>query len=377
MNASDLPLWCWKRASPFSPVDQAKEVWTLHRDKKIRSFDVRSTFGKKLATMMLKQSEIEHFTETIEILRKQNEFLHRPANVEPVPSCAVCGEPAQSSRPAASFFQFTYFNCPRCDHYFVNPRPKPEALRAFYKNNSEYQAMYIDPATLDIRLRDISYPKLQWVINEYKTFYSGPPFSILDVGAGSGHMVKAAADLWLDSAGVEISETGVDFAMKNFGIELMPMDFLTDSDKLQMFDLITFWGVIEHVPNPVDFLKKAVEKVSPKGMVIAEVPRWDSLSTHMQLLFPNTITRHLDPSTHIHVFTDSSLASAFVMAGLKPVAAWYFGLDVYESITQLLHHYRVTSDPAAARFVSKLQPLLDRIRLCDFMVLAGVPDRKS
>ena len=85
--------------------------------------------------------------------------------------------------------------------------------------------------------------------------------------------MKAAADLWLDSAGGEISETGIDFAMKNFGIELMPMDFLTESEKLQLFDLITFWGVIEHVPNPVDFLKKAVEKLSPKGMVIAEVPR--------------------------------------------------------------------------------------------------------
>src|SRR3990167_4666079 len=144
MNPSELPIWCWKRAAPFSQVDQAKEVWTLHRYKKIRSFDVRATFGKKLATMSLKQGELAHFTETVEILKKQNEFLHPPANIEPVSFCAVCGEPVQSSRPAASFFQFTYFNCPRCDHYFVNPRPKPEALAEFYKSNTDYQAMYVD-----------------------------------------------------------------------------------------------------------------------------------------------------------------------------------------------------------------------------------------
>ena len=107
--------------------------------------------------------------------------------------------------------------------------------------------------------------------------------------------------------------------------------------------------------------------------MIASAPHWDSLSTAVQTLFSNSVVRHLDPLGHMHIFTDGSLATAFELAGFVPVAAWYFGMDIYELFTQLA----MLVDERIIRFgrelIPALQSTIDRGRMSDSIVLAGKP----
>ncbi|MCP1663266.1 2-polyprenyl-3-methyl-5-hydroxy-6-metoxy-1,4-benzoquinol methylase [Methanocalculus sp. AMF5] len=64
------------------------------------------------------------------------------------------------------------------------------------------------------------------------------------------------------------------------------------------YDIVTFWGVLEHTPNPRALVEAAYNVVSQSGnggMVIAKLPRWHSLSSAIQKLCPNTVIRHADP----------------------------------------------------------------------------------
>ena len=364
----------WIRSIPFHPEKESLEIWTHENHSGRRALEVRVSFGKKLDAFSLKQKVVSDFEKSVSEIRRKNETLFASRNLEEVRGCPICGEAIAKAVPAASFYGGTYHHCLRCDHYFVAKRPSQKALEAFYAKDKTYQSTYADPDLLKIRLESVAFPKIQWVLREFKTQFQKPPATLLDVGAGSGHMVKASLDLGLKAEGIELSETGIKFAKSNFGIELKNLDFVEKGAVLPSYNIITFWGLIEHVPDPLKMLEMARNKLKKEnGMVVVEVPRWHSLTTEVQKLFNNRIVRHLDPSSHIHLFSDTSLANAFVITGLRPVAAWYFGLDAYEAAVQLVREHGGELE-AAAKYVPYFQTLLDQNRLSDFLVLAGVPE---
>jgi len=83
--------------------------------------------------------------------------------------------------------------------------------------------------------------------------------------------------------------------------------------------------------------------------------------------------RHLDPIGHLHIFTNGSLATAFEISGFAPVAAWYFGMDVYELFTQLTMLAKEEVARIDGEVISALQSAIDRGQLSDSMVVAGRP----
>jgi hypothetical protein len=94
----------------------------------------------------------------------------------------------------------------------------------------------------------------------------------------------------------------------------------------------------------------------------------------VQALTPETVARHLDPTSHVNTFSDASLAQALWAEGFAPVAAWYFGMDAYELLTQLaLKLEDHTALPRLAELIPGLQDCLDQGRLCDDLVVAAVP----
>ena len=109
-------------------------------------------------------------------------------------------------------------------------------------------------------------------------------------------------------------------------------------------------------------------------MIVVEVPRFDCVGTSIQRQYPDTVARHLDPTSHVNCFTDASLMTALLACGYKPVAAWYFGMDAYEFLVQLALH--ADACPVMEQFSSLIAPLqncLDAGLLCDDIIVAAVP----
>ena len=365
----------WLRIIPFEPGNKQEEIWIYKDSKTERRYRVEVTLGKPINILSLKSSIIRDLGLNMNRIRDSRISLFKKDNLQRVDLCPICECEAKNMKEVFSVYGAIYVKCEECFHYFVKKRPAKNALEEFYSKNNQYQSTYTDKKTVETRVQQVAMPKVKWVIQHFEKIYGRKPKSILDIGAGSGHFVSACKNLGITASGVEPSKAGRDFCKEKFGFELLNKDFVEEWKMFANYEIITFWGVIEHVPYPLEMLNAASMILSRKeGLVIAEVPRWDCLSSNVQSMFSNSIVRHLDPLGHINCFTDSSLATALKESNFDIVAAWYFGMDAYELVTQisyLLNENKVIKK--MGEYIPMFQDRLDLARFSDEMVFVGKP----
>lgn len=329
---------------------------------------VEARFGKVLDVVALKQTDLDGVAAGARELAAIAATLYEGATA--VGECPMCCAAAADAEEGAVVFGVPYRVCARCGHAFVGVRPAPEALARRFAESEQLAAPYTDLRSLEVRMEQVVRPKLAWALDTFEQHRGSAPRSAVDVGAGGGHFVAAARAAGIDARGYELSEASRRFAKEAFDLELDAGDFLATSRRS---DLVTFWGLLEYTPEPRRFLEAARSAVADDGMLVVEVPRFECLGSVVQQKFPETVARHLDPTSHVNVFSDCGLATALVEAGFRPVAAWYFGMDAYELAVQLALRLGEAQPDALMASLLPLQEALDRARFCDDVVVAALP----
>lgn len=369
----------WTRITLLNSGAQSRitETWAYcDGDRTIASFEVDVTVGKPLDVLGLKGTSLQEIRDYATFLRKTAGDLYAPhRSRRQLSICPCCDSDTTAAPDALVIFGAAYKRCPQCGHVFISTQPTPESLTEVFRASEEHSATYIDRASLELRLTQVVTPKLDWVRQVYHRHCQREPASVLDVGAGGGHFIEVARRAGMRAEGYEISRASREFAREVFDIELWPQDYLTETHPIGEFDVVTFWGLMEYLPEPKDFLRAARQHLDPRtGMLVVEVPRFDAISTAIQREFPATIARHLDPTSHVNCFSDSSLATAFHICGFRPVAVWYFGMDAYELLVQLALQLDIPDGlERLASLIPGLQAAFDSARLCDDIIIAAVP----
>jgi len=365
----------WNSISPMqSSIGSHTETW-ISRDSngnERETYQVNVRLGKPLDVTSVKESVIQNFPKEVEYHKSTREAIFSSDKLDKIEKCPICSSSINHSQFRLNVYGGLYYQCSICTHCFLIARPSEAALKAFYANDSHYSSTYMDKKSLETRVKEIANPKAEWVIEQFKLVYGRKPASILDIGAGGGHFVHASRLLGLDAKGIEVSKSSREFCRINFGFELEAVDFSQNWDRFSDVDIITFWGLIEHVPEPLGLLRLAYKTLCGREtMVVASAPHWDSFSTAVQGLFPNSVVRHLDPLGHLHIFTTSSLVTTFELCGFGPVAAWYFGMDAYELFSQLALSSNKKVTGFSGELLANLQSAIDKGRQSDSIVLAG------
>lgn len=360
----------WSITSDFENKKRKKEIWKTGKTR----FDVDVKFGKEVKIFSLKVNEVENYTASVKGLKSAGRKLFGSNKLHRIEKCLVCSRSSKDAELVFVVYGANYVQCRQCSHVFLKRALTPGALKAYYTKDKRYQKNYAEVRNSKIRVEQVAKPKALWAVEQFSNSFGRKPKKILDVGAGSGHFVKACRDLGIAADGLEISETGRNFALDFFNIEMIGGDFLKDWRNFADYDIVTFWGVIEHVLNPIDFIKTAKKVLRRnKGLIVSEVPRWSSFSTSVQQIYNKSIVRHLDPFGHISCFTDASVADLYLRGGLKVTGAWYYGMDAYELIMQLAYvqkDHRLIA--ASAKNFNHLQSSLDLARLSDQVAIAGI-----
>lgn len=367
----------WYSVCPMQvSIGSHTETWISrdNNDNEQRSYEVNVRLGKALDVTSLKETVVQNFAKEAKYHKSTREALFNSRELDKVDYCPICSFSVDNSQFRLNVYGGRYHQCSICSHCFLVARPSEATLKTFYATDSHYSSTYVDRKSLETRVKEVAAPKVEWVMEQFELIHGRKPASILDIGAGGGHFVYASRQMGLDAKGIETSERSREFCKQHFGFELEAVDFSQDWKRFSDVDIITFWGLIEHVPNPLSLLELAYKTLSGRDtLVVASAPHWDSFSTAVQSLFPNSIVRHLDPLGHLHIFTNSSLATAFELSGFAPVAAWYFGMDAYELFTQLAMSKNEKVTGFSGEWLSNLQSAIDKGRLSDSIVLAGRP----
>lgn len=369
----------WTRTATLGGQQPAhdREVWEYSENGSVvASFEVAVTVGKPLDILGLKGTSLSEIRDYAGFLRRAARDIYAShRSKREIAACPCCGAGTAQAFEALSVFGIPYSRCWQCGHGFVRTQPTQEVLAEVFTESEEHSAVYTDTDTVDLRLAQVSRPKLDWMKQVYRLHRRREMTSVLDVGAGGGHFVEACRQAGLKAEGYELSRASRRFAREVFNLELRDADFLTHDDTLGKFDVITLWGLLEYTPEPRRFLEVARRQLNwQAGMLVVEVPRFDCVGTAIQRECPDTVARHLDPTSHVNCFSDASLATALFTSGFKPVAAWYFGMDAYELLIQLA--LRLDASDALERWahlIPGLQASLDSAQLCDDIIVAALP----
>ena len=370
----------WDKRTPLVQQGERQgEIWSRTKDGNTESFEMDLYLGKKTDLLKLKKNIVSNLDEKIDYYRTSREKLYGSGDHEHVTECMITGVPTEECTPIANIYGAQYVQTPDTGHVYVKNRPSKKSIHDFYLNDVTYAATYTDKAGAENRLNAIAVPWLEWTKEVYFKQYGKYPKKILDVGSGAGHFVEACRRDGIQAEGIELSESSQKFAKEIWGITLDGRNYLDVYKEYEGFDVITFWGLLEHTPNPKGILDVSYEvlKNNDAGMIIAKLPRWHSLSSASQRLSTETILRHIDPMGHIMLFSDASAAEMYYQTNFKPIAAWYYGMDVYETFMQScnkVRNYQVLNETGA--FQQELQQFVDEQRFSDGLTLVGVPFNK-
>jgi 2-polyprenyl-3-methyl-5-hydroxy-6-metoxy-1,4-benzoquinol methylase len=368
------PLW-----SREAPLDGAMsgatvERWCYRGGAKSVTFDLAVSVGKPLDVVGLKGASLQDTRDYASHLRNTAERLYGPGTPRRiVESCPCCGAPTADANETARIFGVSYRACARCGHGFVREQPTQEALARLFAESEAHSQTYVDPAAAEFRIANVVAPKLTWLLELFRARSGRAPGHLVDVGAGGGHFVAAARRAGIAAEGYEVSQSSRRFAQEAFALALRESDFTTEASPTPT-DVVTMWGLLEYAAEPRTLLAAARRRIAADGLLVVEVPRLNCFGTAVQRLTPDTVARHLDPTTHINTFTDASLATALVETGFEPIAVWYFGMDAYELLMQ--QALQLQGDgvmSALGGMIPELQSCLDHGRLCDDIVMAAVP----
>jgi SAM-dependent methyltransferase len=209
---------------------------------------------------------------------------------------------------------FEVVRCPVCTLVYVSPRLSPNALQRLYDDSAYFEdggvyggdgsgwnpAMLLQRAWTSGRLARIR--RLR-----------PPPGRLLEIGSGYGLFLAAARDAGYEVRGVELSRTGAAHAVERLGLDVF-CGQLADAPggPEAPADVVCFWDTLEHVPDPVEFLRQVRSRLAPNGVFALSVPYISSVPA--RLLGRRWWT--LKPEQHIWHFTPDTLRVVAARSGL-------------------------------------------------------------
>ncbi len=179
-------------------------------------------------------------------------------------SCKIC-----NSKLTENYLHGKYelTRCKNCGVNFNTYFPKNEEITEHYENKYKIS---IDDIYNDERRRYFRYPENIGLINDIVQFAKAPS-SILDIGCDKGYFIDEARRYGFNVFGTELSKTANLYTKK---IKLDVREKISDFE--QKFDIVTLWHVLEHIPEPVDFLNEIKLKMNRPGYLFIRVPAFDS-----------------------------------------------------------------------------------------------------
>ncbi len=219
--------------------------------------------------------------------------------LESVP-CCICGGPG--SPYAVDYNGNSIARCGNCGLRFVSPRASLSSIVEHV-----YEPGYYAPKAAEIENAGFLAERIRERIR--------PPGLALDVGAGEGLLMAALRRHGWEVEGTEIVPKQVEALKKKLScrVHLSQIEELSIHN---LFNLVTCIHVLEHTPDPREFLKACRRMLKPGGFLYAVFPNTGSLNDRIKSFLSrwrlkSRPWKHLAADHHLWFFT---LPTARVLA---------------------------------------------------------------
>jgi 2-polyprenyl-3-methyl-5-hydroxy-6-metoxy-1,4-benzoquinol methylase len=154
---------------------------------------------------------------------------------------------------------------------------------------------------------------------------------LLDIGCGLGLFLEAMKPFFGQVRGVEISDYQVHFC-RRLGLNVLK-GLLTELKlPAEYFDAVTMWDVLEHLPNPMEYLREISRILRKDGIIAISTPNFSCLTSRIV----KTKWLVLNPHEHLFYFTPKTLKNMlenanFIMGKIKTLDVDIF--NIYRALS--------------------------------------------
>ncbi len=173
--------------------------------------------------------------------------------------CPACGEEIIAEF-IERYDKYTLNRCPACDVIFSNPMENPGA--EWYERSERYAVGKILPVH--------SWHHKQFLNN--REFYGR---RLLDIGCGTGIFLNKAREKGYEVWGIDFDKEAVRIAKERYrlnNVYVMDVESLFENFSQDRFDIISFFEVLEHLDNSIQFIRQIKNILKPRGYVAISVP---------------------------------------------------------------------------------------------------------
>lgn len=233
--------------------------------------------------------------------------------------CALCGAHDAKTRFSEGIHRVR--DCLVCGLTYVTPRRSNEDLlgevynASYWRSPAAREQGYSDYRS-DAELYLKSFRR-RWgrLAPRFPARADGAAYRALDVGCAAGYFLEVLRAAGWRVQGVEPSEDIAAEASSRHGADAVHVGTLESLPPTEEFDLITFWDVLEHLPDPVAALECARARLAPGGTLVVETQNVESASARLL----GRRWHHYKHGEHLVHFNPRTLQRAFEEAGLTIV----------------------------------------------------------
>lgn len=227
--------------------------------------------------------------------------------------CRLCGSRRFSARIQGKGYRFVA--CRECGLVYQNPEPVFDDLKnrygeQYFEYERENEANFF--RLMELGLRDIRFDRLTEALSGEKSF--------LDVGCATGMLLQHLRSLGWQVQGVELCRESAEFAVKARGLDAFIGTLEQASFPDSRFAVIHFSHLLEHLPDPVEFLAEVRRILRPDGYAIITTPNIGGFQARLfRGLWRSAIADHLT------LFSKKTLRRLLCRAGFSVVQTQTWG----------------------------------------------------
>lgn len=251
-------------------------------------------------------------------------------NASPIP-CPLCGSRKSALFDQRSFRDIPVTNrlCQDCGLVYQSPRMSEAQLNAFYE--SEYRQLYQGSQGPDRKDLAVQEGRAAALL-EFTRPYIKEIKRHLDIGCSAGLLLQSFRGAFAcQSVGIEPGTAYRDYA-RQLGLQVYAsLDELHAAQEAP-FDLVSLAHVLEHLPDPVDYLHRL---------------RTDLLAKHGRLLLevPNLYAHDSFEVAHLVSYSEHSLQQVLRKAGFETLALQAHGRPRSHLIPLYLTAIAIPAEP--------------------------------
>lgn len=234
-------------------------------------------------------------------------------------TCLVCGE--KSFQP---IYNDTLLRCGSCGFVTANMDADPELLKQTYTENYFKGEEYVDY----LRDKDILQTNFRKRLNSiYHMIGKEKIRNVVEIGCAYGFFAELInKDLpGISYTGYDVVPEAIEYGKKELKQDLKCGDYLEAEIPKEQTDIF-MWDVIEHLPNPEAFIKKASGELKAGGRIYITtgdierfVPRFQKAKWRM-----------IHPPSHLQYFSKRTLSLLLEKNGFEIKSVTY--PPVYRSV---------------------------------------------